>query len=261
MAFAVGQLLAGPVSDGIGRRPLMLGGTALFALASLGCALAPDVGTLVVARVVQGLAGAAAAVAGRAMVSDVTEGPRMAKVFGTLAAINAIGPVVAPLAGGAVLLVGTWRVMFVVLAVLGAVFFALVVPFFHETLRPAARGGIGLGANWQRIRQLVADPALPGVPAHRGALDDRLLRLHRDELVRVPDAVRLLRAAVHDRLRHERHDDDRHDAGVPTRSSGGSPRTRCSPPVCSSGRWRRRGVRVGGLPASVRSPSGARSPW
>jgi DHA1 family bicyclomycin/chloramphenicol resistance-like MFS transporter len=158
VAFAVGQLLAGPVSDGIGRRPLMLGGTALFALASLGCALAPDVGTLVAARVVQGLAGAAAAVAGRAMVSDVTEGPRMAKVFGTLAAINAIGPVVAPLAGGAVLLVGTWRVMFVVLAVLGAVFFALVVPFFHETLRPAARGGIGLGANWQRIRQLVAIP-------------------------------------------------------------------------------------------------------
>lgn len=99
VAFAVGQLLAGPVSDGIGRRPLMLVGTAVFALASVGCALAPDVVTLVVARVFQGLAGAAGAVAGRAMVFDVTGGPRMAKVSGTLAAINAIGPVVAPLAG------------------------------------------------------------------------------------------------------------------------------------------------------------------
>ncbi|MFJ3383113.1 MULTISPECIES: Bcr/CflA family efflux MFS transporter [unclassified Curtobacterium] len=156
VAFAVGQLLAGPVSDGIGRRPMMLGGTALFALASLGCALAPDVGTLIVARVVEGLAGAAAAVAGRAMVSDVMSGPPMAKVFGTLAAINAIGPVVAPLAGGAVLSFATWRVMFVVLAVLGAVFFAMVVPFFHETL--STRGSVGLGANWLRIRRLVAIP-------------------------------------------------------------------------------------------------------
>ena len=81
----------------------------------------------------------------------------MAKVFGTLAAINAIGPVVAPLAGGAVLTVGTWRVMFVVLAVLGAVFFALVLPFFHETLppesprwhRPRRRTGSGSGSSWR----------------------------------------------------------------------------------------------------------------
>ncbi|WP_313957788.1 Bcr/CflA family efflux MFS transporter [Curtobacterium sp. 9128] len=156
VAFAVGQLLAGPVSDGIGRRPMLLWGTALFAVGSLGCAVAPDVVTLVVARVVEGLAGAAAAVAGRAMVSDVTEGPVMAKVFGTLAAINAIGPVVAPLAGGAVLQVGSWRVMFVVLAALGAVFFAMVLARFRETLDPAVRGGVGLGANWQRMRELLA---------------------------------------------------------------------------------------------------------
>ncbi|WP_439691389.1 multidrug effflux MFS transporter [Curtobacterium sp. SP.BCo] len=158
VAFAVGQLLAGPVSDGIGRRPLLLVGTAVFALASIGCALAPDVVTLVVARVLQGVAGAAGAVAGRAMVSDVTGGPRMAKVFGTLAAINAIGPVVAPLAGGALLTVGTWRLMFVVLAVLGAVFFVAVVVRFHETLPRASRGGVGLGANWRRIRELMAIP-------------------------------------------------------------------------------------------------------
>ena len=158
VAFAVGQLLVGPVSDGIGRRPMLVVGTALFALASVGCALAPDVVTLVVARVAQGLAGAAGAVAGRAMVSDVTSGTRMAKVFGTLAAINAIGPVVAPLAGGAVLTVGTWRLMFVVLAVLGAVFFVAVVLRFRETLPPDRRGGVGFAANGQRIRELLAIP-------------------------------------------------------------------------------------------------------
>lgn len=158
VAFAVGQLLVGPVSDGIGRRPMLVVGAALFALASVGCALAPDVVTLVVARVAQGLAGAAGAVAGRAMVSDVTSGPRMAKVFGTLAAINAIGPVVAPLAGGAVLTIGTWRLMFVVLAVLGAVFFVAVVLRFRETLPPERRGGVGFAANGQRIRELLAIP-------------------------------------------------------------------------------------------------------
>ncbi|PCN46567.1 Bcr/CflA family drug resistance efflux transporter [Curtobacterium sp. 'Ferrero'] len=156
VAFAAGQLLVGPVSDGLGRRPMLLVGTAVFALASVGCALAPDVATLVVARVLQGLAGAAGAVAGRAMVSDVTGGQRMAKVFGTLAAINAIGPVVAPLAGGAVLTVSTWRAMFVVLGVLGAVFFVAVVARFRETLPTSARGGVGFGANWQRIRALTA---------------------------------------------------------------------------------------------------------
>ncbi|MBO9040355.1 multidrug effflux MFS transporter [Curtobacterium flaccumfaciens pv. flaccumfaciens] len=158
VAFAVGQLLVGPVSDGIGRRPMLVVGTALFALASVGCALAPDVVTLVVARVAQGLAGAAGAVAGRAMVSDVTSGTRMAKVFGTLAAINAIGPVVAPLAGGAVLTVGTWRLMFVVLAALGAAFFVAVVLRFRETLPRERRGGVGFAANGQRIRELLAIP-------------------------------------------------------------------------------------------------------
>jgi MFS transporter, DHA1 family, multidrug resistance protein len=158
VAFAVGQFLAGPVSDGIGRRSLMLVGTAAFAVASVGCAVAPDAVTLIVARVVEGLGGAAAAVAGRAMVSDVAEGPTMARVFGTLAAINAIGPVVAPLAGGAVLTIGTWRLMFVVLAVLGAVLFALVVLRFHETLPHERRGGTGLAANTRRMGSLLRIP-------------------------------------------------------------------------------------------------------
>ncbi|TCU85745.1 DHA1 family bicyclomycin/chloramphenicol resistance-like MFS transporter [Curtobacterium sp. PhB191] len=158
VAFAVGQLLVGPVSDGVGRRPMLVVGTAVFALASVGCALAPDVVTLVLARIAQGLGGAAGAVAGRAMVSDVASGTRMAKVFGTLAAINAIGPVVAPLAGGAVLTFGTWRIMFVVLAVLGALFFAMVVLRFRETLPPERRGGVGFAANGRRIRELLAIP-------------------------------------------------------------------------------------------------------
>ncbi|OIH95041.1 Bcr/CflA family drug resistance efflux transporter [Curtobacterium sp. MCBA15_009] len=158
VAFAVGQLLVGPVSDGVGRRPMLVVGTAVFAAASVACALAPDVVVLVLARIAQGLGGAAGAVAGRAMVSDVASGTRMARVFGTLAAINAIGPVVAPLAGGAVLTVGTWRLMFVVLAALGLLLCAIVVLRFHETLPAERRGGAGFAANGRRIRELLGIP-------------------------------------------------------------------------------------------------------
>jgi MFS transporter, DHA1 family, multidrug resistance protein len=90
------------------------------------------------------------------MVSDVTGGAVMARIFGTLAAINAIGPVVAPLAGGAVLTVSTWRAMFLVLAALGLVLFVFVVVRFRETLPQASRGGTGFAANGRRIRELLA---------------------------------------------------------------------------------------------------------
>ena len=112
VAFAVGQIVVGPLSDGSGRRRVLLAGTALFAVASLACALAPDSTTLVLARVVQGLGGAAGSVAARAMVGDSTTGVARSRLFATLAAINSVGPVVAPLIGGLVLAAGSWRATF-----------------------------------------------------------------------------------------------------------------------------------------------------
>ncbi|MFZ7087875.1 multidrug effflux MFS transporter [Curtobacterium sp. RRHDQ10] len=158
VAFAVGQVLAGPISDGIGRRRMLLVGTAVFALASVVCALSPDIGTFLVARVLEGLAGAMGTVAGRAMVTDVAGPTVLARVFGTLAAINAVGPVVAPLAGGALLTVGTWRLMFVVLAAFGAVLFVTVLLRFPETLPHDRRGGVGIGANLRRMESLLRIP-------------------------------------------------------------------------------------------------------
>ena len=67
VAFAVGQFLIGPVSDAVGRRRILLVGTAAFALASVACALAPNATALIVARLVQGVAGACGSIAARAM--------------------------------------------------------------------------------------------------------------------------------------------------------------------------------------------------
>ena len=159
VAFAVGQLVIGPLSDAIGRRRLVLLGTAAFAVASVLCALSPTAPVLVVARLVQGLAGAAGTVAGRAMVTDVLSGVRRARVIASLSAINAVGPVVAPLIGGVLLGVGTWRLSFWLLAGVGLALFGLALASFPETLPPERRSdGVGLAANGRRMAALLRMP-------------------------------------------------------------------------------------------------------
>lgn len=159
VAFAVGQLLIGPVSDALGRRSILLLGTGAFTLASVLCALAPNASALIVARLVQGLGGACGSIASRAMVTDVLTGTRRAKVIGSLAAVNAVGPVAAPLVGGVLLSLGTWRLSFWTLAVVGAVLWAWAAATFAETLPPARRAtGTGIGANARRMTDLLGIP-------------------------------------------------------------------------------------------------------
>jgi len=158
VAFAVGQIVVGPISDGVGRRRILLGGTALFAVAGLVCAIAPDIVTLVVARVVQGLGGAAAAVAGRAMVGDAATGTERSRLYSTLAVVNSVGPVVAPLAGGVVLSFSTWRGAFVVLAVLGAVLTIAAARSLPETLVEPTPGGRSPRAVLGRMAELLRIP-------------------------------------------------------------------------------------------------------
>ncbi|MGI3785809.1 MAG: multidrug effflux MFS transporter [Janthinobacterium lividum] len=159
VAFAGGQLLLGPLSDAIGRRRLVLLGTLAFAVASVLCAISPTAPVLVAARIVQGLAGAAGSVAGRAMVTDVLVGVRRARVIAALSAINAVAPVVAPLIGGALLGIGTWRLSFWLLAAVGVLLFVAVVVSFPETLAPDRRSeGVGLIASGRRMGSLLRIP-------------------------------------------------------------------------------------------------------
>lgn len=159
VAFAGGQLLLGPLSDAVGRRRLVLVGTVAFVLASVLCALAPSASVLLVGRVLQGLAGAAGSVASRAMVTDVLSGVRRAQVIASLSAINAVAPVVAPLLGGALLGVGTWRLTFWVLAGVGVALFLAVLGTFPETLTPDRRSpGVGLAASGRRMADLLRIP-------------------------------------------------------------------------------------------------------
>ena len=119
--LAVGQLVAGPVSDGIGRRRPLLVGLVAFVVLSVACAAAPDIWSLIVFRFLQGMAGAVGVVLSLTIVRDLYEGTELARVLSSLMLVFGLAPVLAPVIGGQVLRVTSWRGVFGVLAAVGLV--------------------------------------------------------------------------------------------------------------------------------------------
>jgi DHA1 family bicyclomycin/chloramphenicol resistance-like MFS transporter len=138
IGLALGQVIVGPLSDSWGRRNPLLIGMALYVAGSIWCALAPSAGWLIGARILQSLGAAAGAVLARAIVRDLFEGTAMTRFFSSLMLVNGVAPIVAPVIGGQLLTVATWRAVFVVLAVVGAVLLLAVVFALPESL-PAER--------------------------------------------------------------------------------------------------------------------------
>jgi MFS transporter, DHA1 family, multidrug resistance protein len=155
--MAVGQLLAGPLSDSRGRRVMILASSATFALMSVLCAIAPTGPALVAERAVQGLVAGVGVVVGRAVVSDRYVGARAAAAYGTLTSASLVGPVVAPAVGGALLTVGDWRTIFLFLGVVGVVMTTLGFFGIPETLPAECRQARGLGEVTDRMRDLLTD--------------------------------------------------------------------------------------------------------
>ena len=144
VGLALGQLVIGPLSDGWGRRGLLLAGTAVCVMATLVCALAPNVWVLIGARFVMGFSGGAGVVLSRAVVADRTSGSRAARLFSVMMAIQGIAPVVAPLLGGTLAGLVGWRGIFWVLTGLTAVMFVGVLATIPESLPAERRSGGGL---------------------------------------------------------------------------------------------------------------------
>jgi DHA1 family bicyclomycin/chloramphenicol resistance-like MFS transporter len=160
IGMAVGQLAIGPASDGRGRRGLLLACTSAFLAASVACVVAPSAAVLVLARLLQGVAGGGGVAIGRAVVSDRFEGAAAAARYGTLSSIVFLGPVLAPAVGGVVLAAGgTWRTVFGLLALLGVAMVAAVLVGLPETLAPADRHDSGAAHAVRRMADLVRDPA------------------------------------------------------------------------------------------------------
>ncbi len=133
MAFAAAQLVYGPLSDRYGRRWVLVGGLGLYATAGLACALAPGIGVLIGARVLQALGGGTGPVVARAVVRDLYDRERAARVFSYMSMAQSLNPMLAPIVGGYLHEAFGWRAIFWVLAALGALFVALMVVGVPET--------------------------------------------------------------------------------------------------------------------------------
>lgn len=121
VGLACGQLVAGPLSDRVGRMRPLRWGVAVLALSSFLCAVASNIGALLVLRLAQGLAGAFAMVIARAIVRDVYDvydGARAARVFSELMLVMGLAPIIGPLLGGQLLAVTDWRGVFVALGLM-----------------------------------------------------------------------------------------------------------------------------------------------
>lgn len=159
IGLALGQLVFGPVSDGRGRRRMLLGGAIAFTAFSALCAVAPSGPALVGLRLLEGLVGGCGVAVGRAVISDRYEGPAAAARYGALAATTFLGPVLAPAIGGVILTVGDWRSVFVFLTGIGALMAGGVLLGIPETLPPERRHPGGLANTLARMKDLLRDRA------------------------------------------------------------------------------------------------------
>lgn len=163
VGFGFGQLLVGPWSDRVGRRlPLVLA-TSLHVAASLGVALAPDIVTLGVFRVLQGFGAAAGGVVAMAMVRDLFGGLPLVRMLSRLALVNGLAPILAPVIGSQLLVILDWRGIFYFLAGYGIVVVLSTFFFIVETLPPARRVDTGHTTVRERYRAVLTDRTFVGV--------------------------------------------------------------------------------------------------
>ncbi|MFT4297239.1 MAG: multidrug effflux MFS transporter [Micropruina sp.] len=145
LSFAVMSLFHGPLSDALGRKPVILVGSALFVVASLACAVAPNLALLLVGRGLQGLSAGAGQIISRAMVRDIFSGNRAQRVMSQIAMIFGLAPALAPIVGGWLLTHGDWRGIFWFLCGLGLVLLLLVWLFLPETHPESDRSPLRVG--------------------------------------------------------------------------------------------------------------------
>ena len=162
LGLAVGQVQAGALSDTHGRRRPLLAGLLLYTLATVACALAPTIHVLVGARFVQGIGGAAGMAISNAAVTDIVRGREAARLMSRLAMIGGVAPVIAPLVGGQLLRVMSWRGLFVVLTVIGLALFISVLTGLPESLPRERRSSAGVGTLLRGLLALTRDPRFMG---------------------------------------------------------------------------------------------------
>ena len=148
LVMTVASLLFGPISDRIGRKPVLVGSLVVYTIGGILCAIAPSIGMLIASRFVQALGAGALMAVSMALVKDCFVEERREQMIAIIQVLAVVGPVIAPLIGGILLSFFDWRASFVALAVLGACCLVFAI-LFEECLHEEERslGGISSTLN------------------------------------------------------------------------------------------------------------------
>ena len=155
IGMAVGQVFLGPISDRYGRKVPLLIGMILFTVSTAGCVLAENIWLFLLFRFLAGFAGSSGIVIARAIARDVCEGAELTRFFAILMMVNGLAPILAPVLGGQILLITSWRGVFIVLVVVG-ILQAGATMVYKETL-PLADRITNLGDSFRKFPQLLKD--------------------------------------------------------------------------------------------------------
>jgi len=163
IAFGLAQLVYGPWADRSGRKPPLYAGIAVFMLGSVACTFAPTVEWLIAGRAVQGLGGAALMVVPRAIIRDMYTGPQATRLMAAVMMVISVSPMLAPLAGSALMAITGWRAIFGALLVASVVSLTILTLFQPETLAPADRRPLNPGEMRRGAATLFTDPLFMGL--------------------------------------------------------------------------------------------------
>ncbi|MEP6799656.1 MAG: multidrug effflux MFS transporter [Lapillicoccus sp.] len=168
IGLATGQLVAGPMSDRYGRRRPLVIGLALYLLSSAACAVAPSIEVLLALRLLQGLAGSAGIVIARAVARDLFSGRVLLVVFARLMLVSGMAPIAAPVLGGQLSRVMSWRGIFWCLAAVGVALLACGLFGLPESHPASRRTTGGLAATLHGFRRLLRDRPFVAVVTSSG---------------------------------------------------------------------------------------------
>ncbi|CAM3533224.1 multidrug effflux MFS transporter [Nocardioides zeicaulis] len=145
LAFAAMSIFHGPLSDAVGRRPVILGSLAVYAVASVACAFAPSLELLLVGRVVQGLAAGGSTIVSRTIIRDLFDGPEAQRMMSQVAVIFGLAPAIAPVVGGLLVQAGPWETVFWFMAAMAVVLVVASLALLPESHPPERRTPLRVG--------------------------------------------------------------------------------------------------------------------
>lgn len=159
LAFAAMSIFHGPLSDSIGRRPVILCSVGIYVVASIACTFAPTFELLLLGRVLQGLSAGGATIVSRTIIRDMFEGHQAQRLMSRVALIFGLAPAIAPIVGGGLLQIGPWPLVFAFQALLGVVLIVATVVVLPETHPVSARVPLRVGEIARGLVAVVRQPA------------------------------------------------------------------------------------------------------